>query len=119
MCLSGQFALGACRLRYEYRRVVWSPRVTGADNQYVFPLRDTGSSSPIWDLVVVERTSAAGNEPPYLIDPVMLGVLFLGAARFETDPYSGFANNTTRIRCELNCLFHIRQATGARRLAAT
>jgi Phage capsid family len=93
--------------------------VTGTDNQYVFPLRDTGSSSPLWDLTVVERTSAAGTEPPYLIDPQMLGTLFLGAARFETDPYSGFANNTTRIRCELNVLYHIRQATGARRLAAT
>jgi hypothetical protein len=43
---------------------------------YVFPTRDSGSGSPLWGLRVIERTSAAGTEPPYLIDPQMLGMLY-------------------------------------------
>ncbi len=31
---------------------------------YIFPTRDTGVSSPLWDLKVVERTSAAGKRRP-------------------------------------------------------
>jgi hypothetical protein len=57
---------------------------------YVFPTRDSGSGSPLWGLRVIERTSAAGNEVPYLVDPQMLGMLYLGIARFEADPYSEF-----------------------------
>jgi hypothetical protein len=42
----------------------------------------------------------------------MLGALYIGTAKFESDPYSSFANNVPRIRCEINVLFHVRKATG-------
>jgi hypothetical protein len=60
---------------------------------YVFATRDSGSGSPLWGLRVIERTSAAGTEPPYLIDPQMLGMLYLGNARLEADPFSEFKKN--------------------------
>jgi hypothetical protein len=56
---------------------------------FVFPTRDTGSSSPLWGLRVIERIGA-GTEAPYLIDPQMLGQLYLGNIRFEADPFSAF-----------------------------
>ena len=86
---------------------------------YVFPTRDSGSGSPLWGLRVIERTSAAGNEPPYLIDPQMLGMLYLGSARFDADPFTGFKKNLTTLRVEVKGLFHVRNADGARRIAAT
>ena len=57
---------------------------------FIFPTRDVGSSSPLYGLKIIERTSATGTEPPYLIDPNMLGRLYLGTARFEADPFTGF-----------------------------
>ena len=86
---------------------------------YVFPTRDSGSGSPLWGLRVIERTSAAGTEPPYLIDPQMLGMLYLGSARFDADPFTGFKKNLTTLRVEVKGLFHVRNADGARRIAAT
>jgi hypothetical protein len=85
----------------------------------VFPTRDSGSGSPLWGLRVIERTSAAGNEPPYLIDPQMLGMLYLGTARFEADPFSAFRKNLTTLRVEVKGLYHVRNSEGARRIAAT
>jgi hypothetical protein len=85
---------------------------------YVFPMRDTGSSSPLWGLRVVERIGA-GTEAPYLIDPMMLGQLYLGNLRFEADPFTGFRKNLTTLRIETKSLYHVRQAEGARRIAAT
>jgi hypothetical protein len=86
---------------------------------YVFPTGDSGSGSPLWGFKIIERTSAAGTEPPYLIDPNMLGRLYLGTARFEAEPYTGFKPNLTTVRVEVKVLFHVRDAKGARRIAAT
>lgn len=73
----------------------------------------------MWGLRVIERTSAAGTEPPYLIDPQMLGMLYLGIARFEADPFSEFKKNLTTLRVEVKALYHVRNVEGARRIAAT
>jgi hypothetical protein len=83
---------------------------------YVFPTRDTGQSSPIFGCTTVEWT---GTAPMYLIDPEMLGVLYLGSLRLDADPYTGFAANTTALRVEVNGLFHVRNVQGAYRIAAT
>ena len=58
---------------------------TGADDAYTFALRDSGSSSPLFGLRVVETTAVS---EPLLIDRVSLGVLYTGQAKFEVDPYS-------------------------------
>ena len=95
-----------------------------AAGHYLFAVRATGDSSPLWGLKVVTRTSAAGTEPPLVVDTSRVGVLFMGTMRFDLDPFSGvsgsnFENNTTDIRCELNALMHVRSAKAARRVAAT
>ena len=91
---------------------------------YIFPTRDAGTSSPLWGLRVIERTSAAGTEPPYVLDSRMLGVLYIGNMRFDADPFSGaggsnFRRNLVDLRVELKALYHVRNAKGARRVAAT
>ncbi|MBA3737326.1 MAG: hypothetical protein H0W97_02035 [Actinobacteria bacterium] len=90
---------------------------------YIFPSRDIGSSSPLFGLRVIERIGA-GNEAPYLIDTSALGVIYAGTLRIEADPFAGagganFKKNLTDLRFELKALFHVRQAEGARRIAAT
>jgi hypothetical protein len=85
---------------------------------YVFATRDTGTSSPIFGTRVVERIGG-GTDPIYLIDPEMLGRLYIGSMRFDADPYTGFAANTTALRVEVNALMHIRNSQGAYRIAAT
>lgn len=90
---------------------------------YIFPTRDTGSSSPLWGLRVVERIGA-GTEPPYLIDTANIGKLFLGRLQIQADPFAGlgtknFAKNLTDLRFEIKCLMAVRQAEAARRIAAT
>lgn len=85
---------------------------------YVFATRATGTSSPIYGTTVVERIGG-GTDPIYLIDPDMLGVLYMGSMRFDADPYTGFATNTTNLRVEVNALFHVRNSQGAYRIAAT
>ena len=90
---------------------------------FIFPTRDTGTSSPLWGLRVVERIGA-GTEPPYLIDTSALGVLHTGTLRVQADPYAGagganFKKNLVDFRFELKALFAVRQAEGARRIAAT
>ncbi|MCF6745705.1 hypothetical protein E9529_15775 [Blastococcus sp. KM273128] len=83
---------------------------------YVFPVRDSGTASPLWGLRVVE-TSTILTEP-LLIDPRRLGPLFLGALRVDADPFTGFANNTTDLRYEVAVLQHVRRFDGAFRVAA-
>lgn len=85
---------------------------------YIFPTRASGSSSPLWDLQVIERIGA-GTEAPYLIDPLLLGQLYLGNVKFEADPFTGFKKNLTTLRIECTALYHVRQAEGARRVNAT
>jgi hypothetical protein len=85
---------------------------------YVFATRATGTSSPIYGCTVVERIGG-GTDPIYLIDPEMLGRLYIGNMKFDADPYTGFATNTTNLRVEVNALFHVRNSQGAYRIAAT
>ncbi|MGI8517662.1 MAG: phage major capsid protein [Acidimicrobiia bacterium] len=90
---------------------------------YVFPVRDSGTSSPLWGLRVVERIGA-GTEPPYLLDVANLGRLYLSSMKVEADPYAGagglnFKRNLVDLRFELKCLYFVRQAEAARRVAAT
>lgn len=85
---------------------------------YVFATRDTGTSSPIFGTTVIERIGG-GSDPIYLIDPDMLGRLYIGSMRFDADPFTGFAANTTTLRVEVNALFHVRNSQGAYRIAAT
>lgn len=73
---------------------------------------------PIYGTTVVERIGG-GTDPIYLIDPEMLGRLYIGSMRFDADPYTGFATNTTNLRVEVNALMHIRNSQGAYRIAAT
>lgn len=76
---------------------------------YVFPVSNTGSTP--WNLRVVERPGAAAN--PLLIDPAMLGVLYLGTVKFDADPFTGFKKNLTDLRIETSALYHVRNAKGA------
>jgi hypothetical protein len=85
---------------------------------YKFPLRDTGTSSPLFGCRVIERIGG-GSDPIYLIDPEMLGRLYLGDMAFDVDPYGGFASNTTSLRVEVNGIYHVRNVQGAFRVAAT
>jgi hypothetical protein len=90
---------------------------------YVFPLRTTGTSSPLWGLNIVVRVGA-GTEPPLVVDTTRIGALYMGAMRIDLDPFAGvsgsnFENNTSDLRCEVNVLMHVRSAKAARRVAAT
>lgn len=85
---------------------------------YVFGSRDTGSASPLWGLRVVERIGA-GTEAPYLLDAAMLGRFYLGSLRFEVDSFTGFRKNLSTLRLEIKSLYHVRNAKGARRVAAS
>ena len=88
---------------------------TGADDAYAFLTSATGSASPLWGLQVVELPMATD---PLLIDPQLLGVLYKATGRLDVDPYSGFSENTSRVRAEVEVLFHVRDANGAYRIAA-
>jgi hypothetical protein len=97
---------------------------TGADAQYVFALRDTGDSSPLWGLRVVVRAGTTGTEPPLVVDTRRIGALYLGTLAVDLDPYAGvgganFKKNLVDIRAEQNALMHVRAPTAARRIAAT
>ena len=92
---------------------------SGTSTPYLFAVREPGGASPLFGLRVIERTSAAGNEVPYLVDSNVLGRLYLGSMRIDADPFSNFTENLTTLRCELKALMHIRSAKGARRIAAS
>jgi len=89
-----------------------------ADGQFISSTAGTNGQDPLWGLRIVERIGA-GTEPPYLIDPDMLGVLYIGRMRFDADSFTGFSKNLTSVRIETNALFHVRNAFGAYRIAAT
>lgn len=88
-----------------------------SDGTFLFPTRSTNSANPLWDLRIVERIGA-GDENPYLIDPALLGVLYLGTMRLDADPYTGFKKNLTTLRVEVKGLFHVRNAAGAYEIVA-
>jgi hypothetical protein len=88
-----------------------------SDGAYLFATRSTNTANPLWDLQIIERIGA-GTEEPFLIDPVKLGVLYLGSLRFDADPYTGFKKNLTTLRVEIKGLFHIRNIQGAYEIVA-
>jgi capsid protein len=84
----------------------------GADDLYLFSLRSTGNSSPLFGLRFVE----AKNVPQgsiYLIDTAVLGVFYVGPSTFLSDPYTGMKKNLTSLRLEQTALFHVRNIQGA------
>jgi hypothetical protein len=86
----------------------------------VFATRDTGESSPLFGLRIVESRAAVGADP-LLVDTSSVGVLYLGGLSVDLDPYNGaggdnFRRNLVDIRFELSNLAHIRDATGAFRI---
>ena len=90
---------------------------------FVFPVRDTGTSTPLWGLKLVVRIGA-GTEPPLVVDTTRIGALYMGSMKLDLDPFAGvsgsnFENNTSDLRCEVNVLMHVRSAKAARRVAAT
>ena len=80
------------------------------DGDYIFPTRATGSASPLWGLTVFESPIVTD---PLLIDPQMIGQLYLGSLSVLADPYSKLAQNLVDIRFELRALLHVRSAFGA------
>jgi hypothetical protein len=83
----------------------------GADNLYLFSLRSTGDSSPLFGLRFVEAKNVSPGTV-YLIDPNVLGVLYEGTSRFLADPYTKMSKNLTSLRLEQDALFHVRNGAG-------
>ena len=79
--------------------------VTGGDSMYVFALRDTGTSSPLWALQVIESAAVTN---PTLVDPGRAGVLYVGTGSVTVDNLSGLKTNVARIRTEIEALLHVR-----------
>ena len=90
-----------------------------ADGIYILGNPGDGSADTIWNLRVVDHTTTAGNEAPYLLDSSRIGVLYMGAMTMLADPFSKLKQNLVDIRFELNMLFHVRDANAAYRVAAT
>ena len=88
---------------------------TGVDGMYTFATRSTGSSSPLWGLIVVESPTVAD---PLVIDPALLGVLYTGIGTLLTDPYSSMEKNLVRVRLEGEALFHVRDIAGCHVIAS-
>jgi hypothetical protein len=59
----------------------------------------------------VESSTTVGSA---VVDPNMLGTLYMGVLRIDADPYAGFKKNLTNIRCEASTLMHIRNAQAIR-----
>ncbi len=57
--------------------------------------------------------SRAEDAALLLIDPNMLGTLYLGNVRLDAKPSSEFTKNLTTLRAEVSGLFHVRDANGA------
>jgi hypothetical protein len=55
-----------------------------------------------------------GISNPTLIDPVLLGILYIGGGRITVDPYGdGLRHNTVDIRVELEALYFVQDPAGA------
>ena len=81
---------------YVKRQTLLSPRVVGRDAELA-TLEPPGG-----------RARRSRTEAPYLIDPMMLGQLYLGSLRFEADSFTGFRKNLTTLRIETKALYHVR-----------
>jgi hypothetical protein len=85
--------------------------------QYVFAVRSAGSSSPLWNLRVIEAAAADGADP-VLVDSSRIGTLYLGRLEVAADPFSEFSKNLTSLRYETSALMHVRDSSGAFRIGA-
>lgn len=79
--------------------------------EYLFAVRSTGDSSPLWGLSLRECKNVPVGSA-YLIDPQVTGVLYAGPTQFLSDPYTGMTTNVVAFRLEANVLFHVRNADG-------
>jgi hypothetical protein len=86
----------------------------GADHLPIFALKSAAGADGLFALHVAEVPAA---ESPTLIDPSILGVNYLGAARLLLDPYTGLSTNTLRLRLEHEVLFHVRDIAGVHVIA--
>jgi hypothetical protein len=82
----------------------------GADGLYLFAVRDTSSSSPLWALSVIESPAV---DDPLVLDPARLGVLYAGTGTILADPYSGMESNLVRVRVEVEAYLHVRNDASA------
>jgi hypothetical protein len=63
----------------------------------------------------VVETPAMSVHNSILIDPAMLGGLYLGRTRIDADSSGdNFKKNLTTLRAEVEGLFHVRNVQGAR-----
>lgn len=87
------------------------------DGNYLFAIRSTGDSSPIWNLRVVEVTPQGGTEiDPMLIDPGRLGMVYTSNLAVLANPYTKMSTNQVDIRFEQYALAHIRNPAAAYRI---
>ncbi len=91
---------------------------TGADDAYVFGLRTSGDSSPLFGLTIIEAAAMSG-ESPILIDTTAIGVLYTGSLALAADPYTGFTKNLTTLRVELKAKMHVRNPKAAVSIGAS
>ena len=90
-------------------------KATGS-GEYVFAVRSEGSANPLWSLLIRESESITD---PILLDPALLGTLFVGTGTVLVDPYSSMERNVIRIRVEIEALAFVRDARGAYVISAS
>jgi hypothetical protein len=84
------------------------------EGRYYFAGPHNEGPTTVWGMPVVEsRTSTDDSAPPLLLDPGIVGVLYLGDVSLMADPFSGFKRNLVSFRLEMNCLMHVRAPHGA------
>jgi hypothetical protein len=91
-----------------------------ADGIYLRGLSST-NNGPLWDLSVIETPSIAAlgaGAGPLVIDPALLGVLYMGPSQFKADPFTGMRSNLVDFLLEMNLKFHVRNIVGAREIRA-
>jgi hypothetical protein len=76
---------------------------------YLFGLRP-GGATELWGLRVIESPTVTN---PTLIDPLVLGRLYLEAGTILLDPFHHADTNESRIRVEFDALYHCRYPVGA------
>ena len=82
-----------------------------ADGPFTFPLGVSGGSSPLFGMETVEATAV---DEPLLIDPALLGTLYMGGSRLEVDSSgSEWKANASSVRVEFEALFDLHQSSGA------
>jgi hypothetical protein len=79
---------------------------------FIFPLRDSGQSSPLFGLKIVESKAAAGDAP-LLVDTRRIGQLWLGSISFAADTFSSFDKNLTTLRFETSAKMVVRDTAAA------